>query len=211
VDDQMELDQTFATNFHKFRKLPPELRVMIWRFISKTSRTITLDWAIKKRGAPMVIEHFAKTVPAVLHVSHESRSTAARHYEFYYNCRLNIKPLYINFNVDILMIGDWEALELFYAGLKEGQSSWPADLLELESKVKLLAFAGPQLSPVLRIFSGFCGASTTCKSWCFWKDNLTSKIMVVSGVDVDGTFISRSWIEQSNIWLAKMKSSRFDI
>ncbi|PMD42162.1 hypothetical protein L207DRAFT_631995 [Hyaloscypha variabilis F] len=183
VDNQMELDQTFAITFHKFPQLPPELRVMIWRFVSKTPRTLTLDWAIKKRGAPMVIEHFAKTVPAVLHISHESRSTAARHYEFYYSSRLNIKPLYINFNVDTLMIGDWEALDLFYAGLKDGQNSWPADLLELESKVKLLTFAGPQLSPRFENLQ-----------WILWRfSNLRELVLLERQPDVqnNGGFWSR--------------------
>jgi len=60
--------------------------------------------------------------------------------------RLSIKHFYINFDADTLMFGNWEGVQLFYKGVQEGQSTWPADLVALEPKVKFLAFGGQQLS-----------------------------------------------------------------
>jgi hypothetical protein len=58
----------------------------------------------------MVIQHTTKTVPAVLHVSHEAQKIAPRHYEFYFSLRLNINPFSINFDADTSMFGDWEGV-----------------------------------------------------------------------------------------------------
>ncbi|KAE9369822.1 hypothetical protein N431DRAFT_443445 [Stipitochalara longipes BDJ] len=183
VADPMGVVETLEATFHKFVQFPPEIRLMIWCFIAITPRNITFDWAIKKKGAPMVIEHTAKTVPAILYISHEARNTAFQQYEVYASSRLSIKPFYINFDVDTLMFGDWEAVQLFYAGLQEDQSSWPADLLVLEAKIKFLAFGGQQLSPCFENHL-----------WVLWRFSNLKELMLVErkpGVQNNGGFWSR--------------------
>ena len=116
----------------------------------------------KEGGRAAIYTSSTKTVPAVLHVSHEAQKIALRHYLFYFSLRLNINPFSINFDADTSMFGDW----------RECNSSTPV-YKRVKVPGQLTSWSGKQRSnswlledssylPASRITSGFCGASTIC-------------------------------------------------
>jgi hypothetical protein len=133
------------TTFHPFPKLPFELRTKIWVFAAHEQRTITVqeDGIWTGYGDDFIfttrhVKHNAHSVPAILHTSYEARSAALRHYELYVSPRFKKKGFFINFASDTLVIQSLGALLSMYDGLQETQTSWPADVLELEQKLKFL-------------------------------------------------------------------------
>lgn len=133
------------TTFHPFPKLPLELRIKIWVFAANEQRTITVQeddiWTTCGDNSVLTtrgVKHNAHSVPTVLHTSYEARSAARRHYELYVNPRFKNKGFYINFASDTFAILSCGALLSLYGGLEETQTSWQADVLELEHKLEFL-------------------------------------------------------------------------
>jgi hypothetical protein len=135
------------TTFHPFFRLPLELRRKIWAFAANEQRTIKIQedyiWTVYGDDFLLTarkVKHNAHIVLAILHTSSEARSTAGRHYELYISPRFKNRGFYINFASDTLAIQSWTALSSLHDGLQENQTSWPADILELEQKLKFLGF-----------------------------------------------------------------------
>lgn len=91
-----------AKDFTSFKKLPPELRVMIWKRSARTKGTITITHY--NRGpyshAPLTVLHNARTVPTILRICKESRDVGLKLYKLYLNGILCFKPIYINYHQD---------------------------------------------------------------------------------------------------------------
>jgi hypothetical protein len=133
------------TTFHPFPKLPFELRTKIWILAANEKRTITVqeDYVWTGYGDDSIfttslVKHNAHSVPAILRTSYEARSAALRNYELYVSPCFKNKGFYINFASDTLAIQSLSALWSLYDGLQETQTSWPAHVVELEQKLRLL-------------------------------------------------------------------------
>jgi hypothetical protein len=90
------------------------------------------------------VEHNARTVPAILSVSQEARIMALEHYDFFFSPGfLGQLGFYINYAVDTLLIWENDVIDFFFAGLDVSYASpLPDEILELEKKLKFLAFRG---------------------------------------------------------------------
>src|ERR1700684_3858409 len=146
-----------TTTFHKFPKRPPELRLMIWRLIANTPRTISISCTYLSFPERYIItngmytrnpdyhitgvKHNARTVPAILSVSQEARFIGLEHYDFFFSpAFLGQLGFYINYAVDTLLIWEDDVIDFFFAGLDASYaSSLPDEILELEKKLKFLA------------------------------------------------------------------------
>lgn len=119
-------DQTFT----RFPKLPIELRLKIWEYVSDVERDIwigakpisegyrsvkvmlhPLEW-----GAEEVFKYITSSPPpSILHANQESRSEGLKQYSLafgttlkYDGIELNVKPqIYINFQRDRICTSDW--------------------------------------------------------------------------------------------------------
>lgn len=83
--------------FACFPLLPPELRVVIWKFASHEIRELDVTL---KRDADYNPTHFASTrpPPAILHTSHEAREEGLKYYKLAFD--LDSAPPRIYFNID---------------------------------------------------------------------------------------------------------------
>jgi hypothetical protein len=90
------------------------------------------------------VKHNARTVPAILSVSQEARFIGLEHYDFFFSpAFLGQLGFYINYAVDTLLIWEDDVIDFFFAGLDASYaSSLPDEILELEKKLKFLAFRG---------------------------------------------------------------------
>jgi len=91
-------------DFPQFKKLPPELRRIIWRLAGSEPRAVEFEYYPKQRN--MRSKFPSKTiVPAILHTSHEARAFGLEVYD-----RLNfgrtLGCTFINWEVDIVLFQD---------------------------------------------------------------------------------------------------------
>jgi hypothetical protein len=133
---------------------------MIWRLIANTPRTISISCTYLSFPERYIItngmytrnpdyhitgvKHNARTVPAILSVSQEARFIGLEHYDFFFSpAFLGQLGFYINYAVDTLLIWEDDVIDFFFAGLDASYaSSLPDEILELEKKLKFLAFRG---------------------------------------------------------------------
>lgn len=107
-----------ATTFQLFPRLPPELRVLIWRF-SVESQTVKLYVEYEKtpkgseQPGPEITCLFSPTpVPAILHTCRESRRESRREslYErLFWRDTREPRYIWVNFNQDVVDVA-WGCL-----------------------------------------------------------------------------------------------------
>jgi hypothetical protein len=111
--------------FTSFMRLPVELRDMVWELQLPDPRTITIteDVVHKSLDDPdLRIAKAAKTpVPTLLHICKESRDFALRFYRLSFEIELAGRPIYFDFERDLLFIPSERHLKAFYGrdSLKE--------------------------------------------------------------------------------------------
>ncbi|KAE9379612.1 hypothetical protein N431DRAFT_327256, partial [Stipitochalara longipes BDJ] len=104
-----------ATSFPQFSLLPPELRLIVWEFAIPDPRAIRYsslsysDFRIRTRSSIYSLE---QTLPSILHACYDSRKEALKRYRLAFAVEL-CKPVYFDFERDMLEFGDFEALESF--------------------------------------------------------------------------------------------------
>jgi hypothetical protein len=111
--------------FTSFMRLPVELRDIVWELQLPGPRTITIteDVVHKSLDDPdLRIAKAAKTpVPTLLHICKESRDFALRFYRLSFEIELADRPIYFDFERDLLFIPSERHLKAFYGrdSLKE--------------------------------------------------------------------------------------------
>ncbi|KAH8646079.1 hypothetical protein BGZ60DRAFT_554822 [Tricladium varicosporioides] len=119
-------------SFRNFNKLPPELRIMIWKLATKEPRLIRATQLLRSRlylPHPQSLYHLQTTypTPAILHVSSESRQEALKHYTLV-NANLRCHPyfavpffakVYINFTIDTVYFTNFFSTPEFLFALVE--------------------------------------------------------------------------------------------
>jgi hypothetical protein len=121
------------TNFALFPRLPPEIRIMIWKLIKPEARSIKLvfirnpDNKHREQGEKpqSPILRVKNPDPALLFVNRESRHECLRNNAWVF-CSIStyIKPFYINPAIDTLQIDTREFMEL-----KWSRDLWCNDFL----------------------------------------------------------------------------------
>jgi hypothetical protein len=143
------VESTPVLVFTKFHKLPPELRILIWRFATNHQRTITIRdvGGSGPQRTGRFATHNAREVPGVLLANSEARATALKYYALQFGPQFNGNPIYFNYNADGLCFPNFNDLDAFYGLLSRGLFSLvtrPAELhatpvhLELEDNLKRL-------------------------------------------------------------------------
>ena len=138
-------DETRATSkasrgvlehFHVFPKLPPELRLKIWKLALPGPRVIKL-WKQRLTGSSIgQSEEFVKAayiIPRLLHASHEARSVGLLAYNLIYEKRQELKPFYFDVKHDTLFAVNVDTLELIMRGPAlqvDGSSRHTQDLVQ---------------------------------------------------------------------------------
>ncbi|PMD45739.1 hypothetical protein L207DRAFT_578646 [Hyaloscypha variabilis F] len=93
--------------FHPFSKLPPELRIMIWKMNIPAQRIVRLR--NMNRFEPGTLYHIElkamHKVPAILHTNKESRTEGLKIYMSPFYCRLQY-PLFFNLSLDVLVFDE---------------------------------------------------------------------------------------------------------
>ncbi|PMD42164.1 hypothetical protein L207DRAFT_580838 [Hyaloscypha variabilis F] len=133
--------------FKFFPKLPPEIRLMVWRHALPKPRTITItstDFTTRgERGWPVRnnrVSHNAQNVPCILHACPESRRLALKTYQLAFGRQLRQQPIYFNFQTDILLLADESAVKSFFGGINEFEAF--GVIGDLKKKVRHLAIGG---------------------------------------------------------------------
>jgi hypothetical protein len=106
-------------HFYVFPKLPPELRLKIWKFAMPGPRVMKL-WKQCLTGSSIgQSEEYVKSaynIPRTLHATRESRSVALLAYNLAYQNRQELNPFYINFKHDTLFAVNAETLGMVMRG-----------------------------------------------------------------------------------------------
>jgi len=99
-----------ATTFTLFPKLPPEIRLKIWRYITPGPRIVEIQYATEPKRLVESIPGTLRPVgpgwiskdpqPIVLHICQESRMEALKRYQLALGTYENL--IYVDFSVDIL-------------------------------------------------------------------------------------------------------------
>lgn len=102
---------TGLPSFTSFKKLPLELRLMVWGFALPGPRVIHLKLAANKvHGFAIASEIAASrikavtTIPGVLHAVHESREAALKYYSVAFEDHPKVQTMFFNFDHDYLHI-----------------------------------------------------------------------------------------------------------
>ncbi|KAI0443943.1 hypothetical protein F4803DRAFT_289896 [Xylaria telfairii] len=108
-----------ATYFTQFRRLPAELRIMIWQFAMPDPRTVvikspftrrkhiptSLDEALPQAQDREETWHSTTQVPALLHVNGEARYEALKHYSLSLGVGKGQPRVYVDFARDTVFFG----------------------------------------------------------------------------------------------------------
>lgn len=87
--------------------LPPELRLMIWRFTLPGPRNVGIQMKIKDAGfGGWVVRKNTPPPPVALRVCHESREEARKHYVLSFGTDAFPATVYFNFQTDTLCFSD---------------------------------------------------------------------------------------------------------
>jgi hypothetical protein len=145
-------------NFPLFMGLPAEIREDIWKLTLPDKRHVKIQYA----DDSLHISNVSPAVPAILHVSQESRQLALRHLILFFDKttvfnRL-FQPVYLRPKLDVLFIdlSEDELLELLidYPAIKEFQtvaiSLWDKGVNHLLNTLRDTAFEVRELLIVLK-------------------------------------------------------------
>jgi len=113
--------------FSCFKKLPPELRNMVWKHAIPGSRIVDIKGGTHpSRGThfnrPVVLSASYK-VPILLQVSYESRAVALKVYTKLFDKEFRDRPVYFNLAVDVLSVQDTPTL-YYLCSLGGFRSQW---------------------------------------------------------------------------------------
>ncbi|PVH88998.1 hypothetical protein DL98DRAFT_622755 [Cadophora sp. DSE1049] len=101
-----------TTTFPKFRKLPPELRRMIWTLIIPNRRVVKISSTRHLNYSRGMALKANANLPIPLSVSSESRQIALKYFTLAFELVLS-SPVYFNFQHDTLLFDDKPTCELF--------------------------------------------------------------------------------------------------
>jgi hypothetical protein len=153
---------TIELKFERFPKLPPELRIKIWKLVSEPR-------IVMVRFDPDGRKHrhkFAASFPAILHACCESRHEGLKMYQRAFDSKWALNGVYFNFKKDTLCPDSWayhSQLDFFVKKLK------PSDLDQVESivlrpRLFYLASKYPSLKEV--IYMEYSGHTHNHMSTC---------------------------------------------
>ncbi|ESZ96552.1 hypothetical protein SBOR_3054 [Sclerotinia borealis F-4128] len=106
----------------RFDRFPPELRIMIWKFLIE-ERLVEVRFANNHRMYNPNAHDFIADVPIILHICHESRAIGLKTYELAFFHEFCIAPVYFNFELDVLYP---------HAGCTQKQLDFLADAMDPE-------------------------------------------------------------------------------
>ncbi|KAI3321964.1 hypothetical protein HD806DRAFT_502417 [Xylariaceae sp. AK1471] len=149
VDTAMEQTSSIITKlqgptrFTKFKDLPPELRVMVWKFALPEARTVVIKSPYsRQKQIPTSLDEVlpqafdgeetwqsTTQIPALLHVNVEARVETLKHYSLSLGVGKAQPRVYIDFSRDTVFFGDAE--------LKPECSSLWAETKDLDKILRL--------------------------------------------------------------------------
>jgi 2EXR family len=129
-----------AVDFTLFKKLPPELRLIIWEYAAQERRVISIKHSHNRSATNIrhcIATHDAFTVPGVLQACQESRMVGLMFFSLRLGAVFHSKPIYLNYKRDILFFQDTMDLVAFYnrAQYEEHHQS-RAEIREVETNLK---------------------------------------------------------------------------
>lgn len=92
------------TEFTWFPHFPREIRDTVWKFALPSTNTVAIYMVRESRKSQYLAASYK--IPNLLHVSHESRLVANKHYQKILEDEFKDKPVYINPELDVLFIRD---------------------------------------------------------------------------------------------------------
>ncbi|KAF8850747.1 hypothetical protein BDZ45DRAFT_184860 [Acephala macrosclerotiorum] len=102
---------TTPGHFPQFKKLPFEIKLMIWKAYTPGSRVIEIySNGVAKRSELYPHLRANYTIPGMLYACHDSRAVALRTYRLLGAPWSNIKPLYLDLSRDILLVANVASL-----------------------------------------------------------------------------------------------------
>ncbi|CZT05479.1 uncharacterized protein RAG0_11548 [Rhynchosporium agropyri] len=106
-----------SKQFAFFPKLPAELRLMIWELALPGERIVRIQEFVESSPHDRILQAYQcigskARVPTLLHVCHESRTLALKHYTIILKNRL-LKPTYFNPDLDTLLFASLSDLFKF--------------------------------------------------------------------------------------------------
>ncbi|KAN0114659.1 hypothetical protein V8E51_004203 [Hyaloscypha variabilis] len=106
--DHLPIDAEQQQTFNGFRKLPTEIRLMIWHMALPGPRVITIQQRTTVERWQRGCLSASYLIPSTLHTSHEARQVALRNYQLSFAQNYINNPIYFDFSQDILFIrGAW--------------------------------------------------------------------------------------------------------
>ncbi len=154
-----------SQEFIFFPKLPVELRDMIWKFPLPEPRIVEISGS---RSRPINL-----SVPVILQVNQEARRLAKKHYSLELKNLRKQGQVYVDFNVDTLLIKDRKSMAKFYDVEAHWERPRPwelrsADVMKtLEDEVQHLALGGSScLCAVnIEVYCHFTNLKTLSVDW----------------------------------------------
>ncbi|KAF7868403.1 hypothetical protein EAF04_004935 [Stromatinia cepivora] len=153
-------DAFHLDDFTLFSKLPPELRIKVWRFAARSHpRVFELEWRYHKKGDHSVFKVSKQTnqAPAITEVSKESRGEGMRIFEkrvfnnYIHHCipylfhKEKIPCTWFNPDLDIICFGENTCIQTV------------GDFFYLFGHTQL-----PKIAFMMNIYHHWCGVNTSC-------------------------------------------------
>ncbi|KAH7360338.1 hypothetical protein BKA65DRAFT_547061 [Rhexocercosporidium sp. MPI-PUGE-AT-0058] len=114
--------ETGVHQFSLFKKLPLELRCLVWRFALPGPRVVRLKFAGNKAHDFLIASELATakikvvtSIPGVLYACHDSRTIALKHYHIAFASIPKIQPMFFNFDHDYLHVS-LQLLDTLFSG-----------------------------------------------------------------------------------------------
>ncbi|TVY83510.1 Dehydrogenase xptC [Lachnellula suecica] len=117
--DQVSRDFTLLQNgpskdSTRFSDLSMEIRCMIWTYAMPKPRIVAICGGPVDTGVSCYYHSVAHKVPVVLHINHESRKEALKHYRLSFGSLLNHSPIYFDFTRDTLLFPSRHTADMFF-------------------------------------------------------------------------------------------------
>lgn len=135
-------EEQAAVGFPKFRKLPPEVRLLIWDHVAIAPRVVRVskdyhpEDTTDEQGVQLKTSY---SIPPILRTSQESRRQGQKQFELIYNNQADINPFYFRFALDTLFVQDDIALDILMSGSCIAREK---DSLGLEDLLQFLMLGG---------------------------------------------------------------------
>jgi 2EXR family len=117
---------TIGLKFERFPKLPPELRIRVWKLVPE-ARIVVVRF---DRDGRKHCHKFAASFPAILHACQESRHEGLKMYHRAFDSKWALNGVYFNFKTDTLCMLNWAYLSQKQFFIRKIKSN---DLGQIES------------------------------------------------------------------------------